>query len=72
MYDVQTGQQQQVAAHDAPIRCCEYLDMQGGMLVTAGWDKKLKVNWRTCAGGGELMMGSVVLGFEDAKCDRDC
>ena len=72
MYDIQTGQQQQVAAHDAPIRCCEYLDMQGGMLVTAGWDKKLKVTWWTCARGRKLMPGSVVLGFEDAKSDCDC
>jgi len=43
MYDVQTGQVQQVAAHEAPIKCCEYLDMNNGMLVTAGWDKKVKV-----------------------------
>ena len=43
MYDIQTGQSQQVAGHDAPIKCCEYIDMNGGMLVTAGWDKKLKV-----------------------------
>ncbi len=43
MYDLQTGQSQQVAAHDAPIRCCEYTDAHGGLLVTAGWDKKLKV-----------------------------
>ncbi|CAD6589788.1 MAG: hypothetical protein TREMPRED_005516 [Tremellales sp. Tagirdzhanova-0007] len=42
MYDIQTGQSQQVAGHDAPIKCCEYIDMNGGMLVTAGWDKKLK------------------------------
>lgn len=45
MYDVQTGQMQQVAAHEAPIKCCEYIDMNGGMLVTAGWDKKLKVGF---------------------------
>lgn len=48
MYDVGTGQNQQVAAHDAPIKCVAYIDMpngsgQNGVLVTAGWDKKLKV-----------------------------
>ena len=48
MYDVSTGQNQQVAAHDAPIKCIAYIDMpngsgQNGVLVTAGWDKKLKV-----------------------------
>ena len=44
MYDLNTGQPQQVAGHDAPIKCVEYLDQNGGMLVTAGWDKKLKVS----------------------------
>jgi mRNA export factor len=48
MYDISTGQNQQVAAHDAPIKCLAYIDMpngsgQNGVLVTAGWDKKLKV-----------------------------
>jgi len=48
MYDVSTGQNSQVAAHDAPIKCIAYIDMpngsgQNGVLVTAGWDKKLKV-----------------------------
>lgn len=51
MYDVGTGQNQQVAAHDAPIKCLAYIDMpngsgQNGVLVTAGWDKKLKVSPR--------------------------
>jgi WD40 repeat protein len=50
MYDVSTGQNQQVAAHDAPIKCIAYIDMpngsgQNGVLVTAGWDKKLKVGF---------------------------
>jgi mRNA export factor len=45
---VATGQSQQVAAHDAPIKCVEYLDVPNahggrGMLATGGWDKKLKV-----------------------------
>jgi len=48
MYDISTGQNQQVAAHDAPIKCIAYIDMpngsgQNGVLVSAGWDKKLKV-----------------------------
>lgn len=48
MYDVNTGQNNQVAAHDAPIKCVCYSEMPNGsggtgVLITAGWDKKLKV-----------------------------
>jgi mRNA export factor len=43
MYDISTGQNQQVAQHDAPIKCVRYLDMNGGMIATASWDKTLKV-----------------------------
>ncbi|KAI9664440.1 MAG: RNA export factor gle2 [Bathelium mastoideum] len=36
-------QAQQVAAHDAPIRCVETLQVQGNnMLVTGSWDKTVK------------------------------
>ncbi|KAK4688756.1 mRNA export factor, partial [Tremellales sp. Uapishka_1] len=47
MHDLTTGQTTQVAAHDAPIKCVEYVDMPNGsggtgILATAGWDKKLK------------------------------
>ncbi|KAK1923185.1 WD40-repeat-containing domain protein [Papiliotrema laurentii] len=42
MYDISTGQNQQVAQHDAPIKCVRYLDMNGGMIATASWDKTLK------------------------------
>lgn len=45
MYDLSTGQSQQVAAHDAPIKCIEYVEVNGnGILITAGWDKKMKVS----------------------------
>jgi mRNA export factor len=44
MYDLNTGgEAQQIAAHDAPIKCCEFIDVHGPMLVTASWDKTLKV-----------------------------
>jgi hypothetical protein len=48
MYDMATGQSSQVAGHDAPIKCICYSDMPNGkggngVLITAGWDKKLKV-----------------------------
>jgi mRNA export factor len=49
MYDVQTGQSQNIAGHDAPIKCVNYLDVPNGnggrgMLATGGWDRKLKVS----------------------------
>ncbi|BGP25762.1 mRNA export factor [Rhodotorula toruloides] len=43
MFDLQTGQTQQVAQHDEPIRCVKYFEANGqGMLVTGSWDKTLK------------------------------
>ncbi|KAL9052071.1 MAG: hypothetical protein Q9162_005642 [Coniocarpon cinnabarinum] len=37
------GQAQQVAAHDAPIKCIQFVDVNGqGVLVSGGWDKKIK------------------------------
>lgn len=54
-YDTATGQSSQVAAHDGPIKCIRWVDMpngsgENGVLVTAGWDKKLKVSY----GGKDL------------------
>ena len=38
-----SGSSQQVAAHDAPIKCVECCDVNGqSILVTGGWDKKIK------------------------------
>ncbi|WVR08721.1 hypothetical protein IAU60_005779 [Kwoniella sp. DSM 27419] len=44
MYNMQTQQNQQVAQHDAPIKCIEFAEVPGSgpVLITAGWDKKLK------------------------------
>ncbi|CCM00073.1 uncharacterized protein FIBRA_02100 [Fibroporia radiculosa] len=43
MFDVNTGQSQQVAQHDAPIKCVRWVDTpQGGILATGSWDKTLK------------------------------
>ena len=33
-YDLQSGQQSQVAQHDQPIKCVRWIDSQGGILVT--------------------------------------
>ncbi|KAH9911888.1 Poly(A)+ RNA export protein [Amylocystis lapponica] len=43
MFDVTTGQSQQVAQHDAPIKVVKWIESpQGGVLVTGSWDKTLK------------------------------
>lgn len=45
LMDMATGQVAQVAAHDAPIKCVRFFDT-GNMqncIVTAGWDKVIKV-----------------------------
>ncbi|ORX40809.1 WD40-repeat-containing domain protein [Kockovaella imperatae] len=43
LYDAQTGTPQQVAQHDAPIKCVEFVNAKGtNVLATAGWDNKLK------------------------------
>lgn len=43
MLDVQSGQTQQVAQHQAPIKSVRWTNMHGGLLVTASWDKTIKV-----------------------------
>ncbi|KAA1467303.1 WD40 repeat-like protein [Dentipellis sp. KUC8613] len=43
LFDVGTGQSQQVAQHDAPVRCVKWIETpQGGILATGSWDKTLK------------------------------
>lgn len=45
LLDLQTGQPaQQIAAHDAPISCVKWIEVNGQpVAVTAGWDKMVKV-----------------------------
>ena len=43
MFDTTTGQSQQVAQHDAPVKVVRWVDAQGGILATGSWDKTLKV-----------------------------
>jgi mRNA export factor len=46
MLDLQTNQSVQVGAHDAPIKCCRFIDglpNMNNMLVTGSWDKTAKV-----------------------------
>ncbi|PWO00328.1 WD40 repeat-like protein [Tilletiopsis washingtonensis] len=42
LYDVQSGQAQQVAAHDAPIKSVRWVDQGAGILATGSWDKTVK------------------------------
>ncbi|KAG9086908.1 hypothetical protein FRC06_002819 [Ceratobasidium sp. 370] len=46
MYDLQTGQSTQVAAHDDAIKSIRWVDAQGGILATGSWDKTIKY-WDT-------------------------
>ena len=45
MYDLGSmGNAQQVARHDAPIKCVRWVETpQGGLLATGSWDKTIKV-----------------------------
>jgi mRNA export factor len=44
LYDLQSGQSQQIAQHDAPIKSMRWVDTAGQpILATGGWDKMLKV-----------------------------
>jgi mRNA export factor len=43
MFDVNTGQQTQVAQHEAPISVVGWVDAQSGILATGSWDKTIKV-----------------------------
>ncbi|KAH9029831.1 Poly(A)+ RNA export protein [Lactarius pseudohatsudake] len=43
LYDIQTGQAQQVAQHDAPVKVVKWLETpQGSILATSSWDKTVK------------------------------
>ncbi|KAK4706146.1 mRNA export factor, partial [Phenoliferia sp. Uapishka_3] len=43
IYDVATSQSSQFAAHEAPIKCAKYAEINGqGVVATASWDKTLK------------------------------
>ncbi|KAJ3003101.1 hypothetical protein HKX48_001951 [Thoreauomyces humboldtii] len=44
LLDLATGQSMQVAAHDAPIRCCRVIEGPGAapLAITGSWDKTMK------------------------------
>ena len=45
MHDIATGQSQQVAQHEAPIKVVKWVETpQGSVLATGSWDKTLKVS----------------------------
>lgn len=59
MYDLASGQSsgqlgQQIAQHDAPIKCVKWIDTQGGILATGSWDKTVKVSRRSWAPSGRV------------------
>lgn len=41
MFDIATGQSTQIAQHDEPIKCIQFLE-QGNILATGSWDKTIK------------------------------
>lgn len=81
LYDVSTGQQSQVAAHDAPIKNLRWIDQNGGILATGSWDKTVKVSSSNGASLGKrgkclltlssLMSPATVLGLEAVATDRN-
>lgn len=75
MFDITTGQSQQVAQHDAPIKVAKWIETpQGGILATGSWDKTLKVRvlflflW---VGWTVMTSLCAVLGSEDCKSSGD-
>merc|ERR1711939_634107 len=42
LFDVTTGQANQVAAHDGPIKNVGWVNMNNGILATSSWDKTLR------------------------------
>ncbi|EPQ54183.1 WD40 repeat-like protein [Gloeophyllum trabeum ATCC 11539] len=43
VFDIQTGQSSQVAAHDAPVKAVRWVETpQGSILITGSWDKTIK------------------------------
>jgi WD40 repeat protein len=46
LFDLNSGQSQQVGAHDEPIRAVRWIDAPtGGILATGSWDKTIKVSY---------------------------
>jgi len=46
-FDMSTGQNNQVAAHDAPVSCVRWIEApSGGVIATGSWDKTVKY-WDT-------------------------
>lgn len=43
LFDLNTQQASQIAAHDQPIKCCEFIEVNGQqILATGSWDKTIK------------------------------
>lgn len=39
MFDAASGQTIQIGAHEAPVRCIQWIDVGGGIVCTGSWDK---------------------------------
>jgi WD40 repeat protein len=73
MFDLNTGQSQQVGAHDAPIKCVRWVEAPtGGILATGSWDKTVKVCYLFCSFVSIHKTTDIwiVLGFENSKSYR--
>jgi WD40 repeat protein len=66
MFDVTTGQSQQVAQHDAPVKVVKWIEApQGGILATGSWDKTIKVSHSMSISGS---INRLVLGCSIGTC----
>ncbi|PSR88998.1 hypothetical protein PHLCEN_2v4960 [Hermanssonia centrifuga] len=57
VFDLATGQSQQVAQHDAPIKVVKWIEIPGAgsILVTGSWDKTLKALMARLASGTRIL-----------------
>lgn len=74
MFDVTTGQSQQVAQHDAPVKVVRWIDApQGGILATGSWDKTIKVSYDMLASlKSQVICIAIVLGFAYTEPGVNC
>lgn len=71
MFDITTGQSQQVAQHEAPIRVVKWIESpQGGILVTGSWDKTLKACRLACLLGCLLSLTPPLVSISTGTSER--
>jgi WD40 repeat protein len=74
LFDVTTGQSQQVAQHEAPVKVVKWIDAQGGILATGSWDKTIKASYDVLASLSisQTVHFVLVLGFAHTQSSIDC